>query len=179
MSKVVEYKLIKGYDDYMVSSDGKVWSLKHGKMKELKPAPDGRGYLHVVLCTNGRRAMKSVHRLVAEAFIDNPDNLPQVNHKDEDKTNNCVDNLEWCNAEYNTNYGTRNEKVAKAHVNHKALSIPVVCLETGEVYPSTHEASRQSGIAQQSISACCNGKRKTAGGYHWAKFVKGDNPIYS
>ena len=175
---VVEFKLIEGYGDYMVSSDGKVWSLKYGKMKERKPTPDRGGYLRVSLYTNARRAHKRVHRLVAEAFIFNPDNLPEVNHKDEDKTNNCVDNLEWCTAEYNSNYGTRNERVAKTHINHKAFSIPVVCLETGEVYPSAHEASRQTGINQQNISACLNGKLKSAGGFHWARFDEGDNSIY-
>ena len=70
----VEYKLIEGFEDYKVSTDGKVWSLKHGKMKELKPTTKKDGYLQVVLCTNGRRVYKTVHRLVAQAFIDNPDN---------------------------------------------------------------------------------------------------------
>ena len=177
MCKVVEYELIEGYPDYMVSSDGKVWSLKYGK-KELKPMPNNRGYLYVYLCTNGRRAKKSIHRLVDEAFITNPDNLPQVNHEDEDKTNNCVDNLEWCTAEYNRNYGTRNERAGKALTNHKDLSVSVVCLETGEVYPSMCEASRQTCINLGRISECCNGKRKTAGGFHWAKFIEGENPIY-
>ena len=163
MCKVVEYKLIEGYPDYMVSSDGKVWSLKYGRMKELKPETNTRGYLQVGLCNNGQLTFKLVHRLVAEAFIPNPDNLPQVNHKDEDKTNNSVENLEWCTAEYNSNFGTRNEKVAKA------LSKAVVCVETGEVYPSTHEASRKTGVNQRNICSCCNGKRQSAGGYHWQK----------
>lgn len=171
MCKVVEYKLIEGYPDYMVSSDGKVWSLNYhhtGKMKELKPWMTS-GYLYVGLWNDNTLIKKRVHRLVAEAFIDNPDNLPQVNHKDEDKTNNSVGNLEWCTAEYNLNYGARNERSAKTLTNHKAFSIPVVCLETGVVFPSAHEASRQTGIDQRNISACCNGKQKTAGGYHWAK----------
>lgn len=168
MCKVTEYKLIKDFPDYMVSSDGKVWSLKYGKMKELKPWTV-RGYLYVALCNNGQQVFKRVHRLVAQAFIDNPDKLPQVNHKDEVKTNNCVENLEWCTAEYNSNWATHNERVAKAHINHKAFSVPVVCVETGVVYPSAHEAERQTDIKWQSISACCNGKRKTAGGFHWQK----------
>lgn len=175
---VIEYKLIEGFCDYIVSSDGKVYSLKHGKMKEKKPRLNKDGYLDVVLCSNGRQVTKLIHRLVARAFISNPDNKPQVNHKDEVKTNNCVGNLEWCTADYNINYGDRNEKVSKAHINHPAKSTPVVCVETGEVYPSAHEASRQTGVYQSSISKCLNGKLKSAGGYHWARFIKGDNQIY-
>ena len=169
MCKVIEYKLIEGFEDYMVSSDGKVWSLKKGKKKELKPKTDSCGYLLVRLYINGRQVHKYIHRLVAEAFISNPDNLPQVNHKDENKTNNCVDNLEWCTAEYNNNYGTHNEKVGKA------LGKAVVCLETGVVYPSTHEVSRKTGIKLPSISKCLNGRYKTAGGYQWARFKECTN----
>lgn len=168
MCEVVEYKLIKDFPDYMVSSDGKVWSLKHGKMKELKPQTD-RGYLHVGLYINGRRVMKRVHRLVSEAFIDNPENLPQVNHKDEVKTNNCVENLEWCTAEFNSNWATRNERMAKARINHPDLSTKVLCIEIGTVYPSVSEASRQTNITRENISKCCDGKRKTAGDFHWQK----------
>ena len=178
MYEVVEYKLIEGYDDYMVSSDGKVWSLKYGKMKELRPRADRDGYLRVCLCINGRRVEKRIHRLVAQAFVTNPDDEPEVNHKDEDKTNNSMENLEWCSRDYNCNFGSRNERVAKAHVNHKFFSKPVVCLETGVVYPSTREASRQTGTNQSSISSCLSGRYKTAGGYHWARFVEGKNPIY-
>lgn len=171
MCEVIEFKLIKDFPDYMVSSDGKVWSLNYngtGKMKELKPQTV-RGYLRVGLYINGRQVFKRVHRLVAEAFIDNPDNLPQVNHKDEVKTNNCVENLEWCNAKYNNNWATRNERLAKARINHPDLSTKVLCIETGTVYPSAHEAERQTDIYQTHISACCNGKQKTAGGFHWQK----------
>lgn len=175
---VVEYKLIEGFEDYMVSSDGKVFTLKRGKMKEMKPQLNKAGYLNVLLFANGQYVRKLIHRLVARAFISNPDNLPEVNHKDEVKMNNCVGNLEWCTSEYNNNFGSRGERVAKALINHPDLSVPVVCLETGEVYPSTHEASRQTGVHRQNISDCLNGKRQTAGGYHWARFIKGDNQIY-
>lgn len=180
-SAVVEYELIDGFEDYMVSSDGKVFSLNYRhtrKMKELKSTPNKKGYLVVNLCANGQMVQKLVHRLVAEAFIANPDNLPEVNHKDEVKTNNCVENLEWCTGVYNINYGTRSERSAKARTNHKTLSTPVVCLETGEVYPSVHEAERQTGVDQSYISKCLNGKYKTTGGFHWEKFVVSDNPVY-
>lgn len=182
MCKVIEYKLIEGFDDYAVSTDGKVWTLDYnhtGKMKELKPNPIKGGYLQVCLYNGDTRVMKLVHRLVSEAFIANPENKPEVNHKDEVKTNNCVDNLEWCTGEYNRNYGTRNERAAKTLTNRKDRSTPVVCLETAVVYPSTCEASRQTGVNQRHISECCNGKLKTAGGFHWGRFVEGNNPIYS
>lgn len=115
----------------------------------------------------------SIHRLVAEAFIPNPENLPEVNHKDENKVNNAADNLEWCNKKYNINYGngamTRNIKNRERGIS---MSIPVKCVETGIVYPSISEASRQTGVGQKEIIGVCKHKPhyKTAGGYHW-KYV--------
>lgn len=119
-----EWKDIKGYEGlYQVSNLGRVRSLsryvKHRtiyilKGKLLKQRTRGKGYLAVTLCKNSKLKHYYVHRLVAEAFIPNPNNLPQVNHKDENKSNNCVDNLEWCDDKYNTNYGTRNERHSMA-----------------------------------------------------------------
>lgn len=117
------WKDIKGYEGfYQVSNLGRVKSLaKYQKgnggsifwRKEtiLKPANSGRGYLMVVLIKNKKRKSYILHRLVADAFIPNPYNLPQVNHKDENKTNNVVSNLEWCDNKYNSNYGTRNIRI--------------------------------------------------------------------
>ena len=94
---------------------------------------------------------------MAKVFIENPNNLPQVNHKDEDKTNNAVENLEFCDAKYNINYGTRNEKISKQ----------LMCLETGKIYTSTREVQKQLGFSHSNISRCCMGKSKTCGGYTW------------
>lgn len=117
---IEEWRPIEGYEGlYEVSSYGRVRSLdryvrtcyeayKLQKGKILSPAKDKFGYLKVVLNCNGKHKTINVHRLVAEAFIPNPDNFPQVNHRDEDKTNNIVDNLEWCDAKYNISYGSRN-----------------------------------------------------------------------
>lgn len=114
------WKPIEGYEGlYEVSSYGRVRSLdryvkgRYGnyrlhKGKILSPAKDTTGYLKVVLSCNGKSKTIKVHRLIAQTFILNPDNLPEVNHKDEDKTNNRVENLEFCNRKYNCNYGSRN-----------------------------------------------------------------------
>lgn len=102
---------IKGYEGlYAVTSCGKIWSYRKGAF--LSPINNGK-YLYVELWKNGKRKRERIHRLVAQAYLPNPNNLPQVNHKDEVKTHNYLGNLEWCDASYNINYGTRNERVAK------------------------------------------------------------------
>lgn len=155
---------------YKVSNLGNVKSLNYkrtGKEKVLKPIKNTGGYLQIWLIKDGRRYTKSVHRLVAEAFIPNPDNLPCVNHKDENKTNNKEFNLEFCTYEYNINYGNRNERAGKKIAER--LSKPVICIETGFIFASTMDAERKTGISNGQISSCCNGKKgyKTAGSFHW------------
>lgn len=162
------FKSIEGYENlYQISDQGNVKSLKFGKEKILKPVKDGKKYLCVILCKQGKQKMCKIHRLVAQAFIPNPKNLPQVNHKDEDKKNNAASNLEWCTNVYNINYGTRNERSAESNTNHPKTSKQVLCIETGVIYPSTNEVRRQLGFAQCHISSACNGKRKSCGGFHW------------
>lgn len=147
------FKDIEGYSGlYQISNIGNVKSLKFGKERILKPVKDGKKYLCVNLCKQGKQKMCKVHRLVAETFIDNPNNLPQVNHKDEDKTNNASSNLEWCDCQYNIDY---------------SQSKQVLCVETGKIYPSLSEVCRQLGFTQSHISNACNGKRKTAYNFHW------------
>lgn len=106
---------IKGYENYEVRPNGEVINTKSGKI--LKPQKNTRGYLQVGLSKDGTKKHFLIHRLVAEAFIPNPLNLPCVNHRDENKTNNCISNLEWCTYEYNNNYGTRTEKIKKPSFN--------------------------------------------------------------
>ena len=119
----------------------------------------------------GKMKSFTVHRLVSLAFIPNPDNLPEVNHKDECKTNNNVSNLEWCSKSYNINYGTRNERCGEKNLNRKDQSRPVKQFtKDGRFitdYPSIAEAERQTGFDQTAISKCCNGKQKSAYGYIW------------
>lgn len=154
-------KDIKGFEGrYAVTSCGKVWSYK--RKKWLRPSTDERGYQRVSLQVNNEKHTKKLHRLVAEAFIPNPNNLPQVNHKDENPSNNHMSNLEWCDAKYNCNYGHHNENVSKT------TGKSVYCVELDIIYCSTREAERKTGVPHENIAACCRGDRyKTAGGYHW------------
>lgn len=156
------WKDIEGYFGlYQISTHGNVKSLKFGKEKILKPTKNKYGYLQVGLSKDGKLKIYKVHRLVAENFIENPKNLEQINHRDEDKTNNHVTNLEWCTPKQNINYGTHNQRVAEK------LSKQVLCVETGKIYTSTMEVKRQLGFGNGNIVKCCNGKRKTCGGFHW------------
>ena len=167
------YKDIKNYEGlYRVSNLGNVMSLNYnrtGKPKLLKPGKDKHGYLFVILYKDGKKKKFFVHRLVAEAFIPNPDNLPCVNHKDENKTNNSVENLEYCTHEYNINYGTRNERAAKANTNGKCSKRVLQFTLDGEFvreYPSTHECER-NGFEHSSVIRCCKGKQKTHKGFRF------------
>lgn len=113
-----EWRDIKGYEGlYQVSNFGRVYNVLRGTF--LHQCVRKNGYQQVTLCKAHSQHTFRTHRLVAEAFIPNPDNYTQINHKDEDKTNNCVDNLEWCDAKYNINYGSRNSKVSKSLTGHK------------------------------------------------------------
>lgn len=154
----------KTYEEYEVSNYGRVRSLKLGKVKLLKSISVG-GYLYVALSENGKKKRCYIHRLVAYAFIENDDieNKTQVNHIDEDKTNNCVENLEWVTPKENVNHGTCIERSAKTRGKR------VICVETQVVYDSVYDAERQNGISHGNICRCCqkiNG-HKTCGGYHW------------
>ena len=150
---------IIGYEGlYAITNCGQVWSYR--KNTFLKPYL-ARGYFKVCLCKDKIRKQVLIHRLVAESFLPNPQNLPQINHIDENKKNNCVDNLEWCNAKYNINYGEHNKKVGKSHCKK------VYCVELGKVFESAKLAAMQLGLSDSNIAKCCKGKYKTTGGYHW------------
>lgn len=164
------WKPVVGYEGlYEVSNWGRVKSLpRNGTVKYariLKFHTNRQGYLQVGLCKNNKLKIFLVHRLVAEAFLPNPDNLPEVNHKDENKTNNSVDNLEWCDAKYNHNYGTINERISKK------LSKPILqyTLEGQFVreWLSAKQAEREGGFDSANITACCRGERKTHKDFIW------------
>ena len=162
-----KWKAIAGYEGlYEVSDLGRVKSLKYGKERILKPRKHTNGYLHVCLYKDGKVEQPKIHRLVADAFIPNPNNLETVNHKDEVKTNNTVTNLEWMSIKDNNNYGTRNKRVGEA----LSKQVKMFDKKTGEllaIFSSIHEAWRVTGIHKSNISKCCLGKQKSAGGYIW------------
>lgn len=161
--KKEEWKDIKGYEGlYRISNWGRVFSTHTNRV--IKNRLTGR-YLQVSLSKNGKITQPLVHRLVAEAFIPNTDNLPQVNHKDEDKTNNRVDNLEWCSCEYNNNYGTHCQRISKT----KSIEVEQWSLdgELIKVWSSQQEIKRILGFHQSNISKCCNGERHTAHDFVW------------
>ena len=157
---------------YKVSNLGRILSLNYnrtGKPELMNPGTDKDGYLKVTLSKNRKRKTCKVHRLVAQTFIPNPDNLPEVNHIDEDKTNNRVENLEWKSHKDNNNHGTRNERISKANTNgKKSKRVRQLSLdgELIKVWESTNECGR-NGFCQVAVSDCCRGKLKTYKGFRW------------
>lgn len=162
---MIEWRPVTDYEDlYEVSNTGEVRRIipRYSHVTTLKQYTSNKGYKLVCLCRNGIQKTISVHRLVALAFIPNPDCLPCVNHIDENKANNNVSNLEWCSYLRNNIYGHRLEKSASKR------SKAVICVETGIVYASAYEAQRLTGIHQSKISECCNGNRQTTAKCHWS-----------
>lgn len=165
-----EWKTVVGHETYEVSNKGRVRSKKTNKIKAIRQTKTG--YCITDLKENGVQQTSYIHRMVAQAFIPNDEELPYINHKDENKSNNCVDNLEWCSASYNNTYNDRAKKVGEYHKTHHPNCKKVMCVETGETFHSVRMAGRITGICSMSISYCLNGKQKTAGGYTW-KVVMG------
>lgn len=165
-------KDIKNYEGlYSISDDGMCFSYRSNRY--LKPQRfSGKKYWYYTLCKDGARTKYKIHRLVAEAFIPNPLGLPQVNHKDEDPSNNKVNNLEWCNANYNVNYGTRNKKTSEKMLGNRNAPMKKVEQLTlnGEVikeWESISEASRALHLQTSGITRACQGKINSSGGYKW------------
>ena len=155
---------------YEVSSDGEVRNKKNKKI--LHGSPDKDGYIHVTLRLGLKKyKTPSIHRLVANAFIPNPNNLPQVNHKNEIKTDNRVDNLEWCTNEYNYNYGTGQQRARKHNQERNGKKVKAIKNNNEYIFISVSEASRVLNLYQSSISSCLSGRLKTTGGYKFEEVV--------
>lgn len=179
------WKPVRYYEGlYEISNYGRIKSIervvadKNGKSKTIHEKylfqhNNGRGYLFVNLWKDNKSKREYIHRLVALTFIDNPDNKPQVNHKDEDKQNNYVDNLEWCDCKYNNNYGTHNQRAAESFLNNgkNCYKVKQFSLE-GEyiaTYRSMREAERLNNLANGSLSAYFKNHCSQWGGYKWER----------
>lgn len=162
--KKEEWKVIKDYPNYMVSNMGNVKSLNYnhtGREKILKPSVDKIGYMYVGLCKNGKVKYFKVHRLVYEAFYGEIPNGMQVNHINEIKSDNRLENLNLMTPKENSNYGTRNKRIAEKTTNGKlsksVLKIDPISNEIVAEYPSLREVERHLGFDNSTISQCCRG----------------------
>ena len=183
------WKPVVGWENlYEVSNLGNIRTLHYKKPYLMHPTVDQKGYMRISFVAPNTKKYKryGVHRVVAEAFIPNPEKLPQINHKDEDKTNNHIDNLEWCTGKYNCNYGKHNDKIRASRVGMKLSNSHIANLrkvrteiagkaviqlsQNGDVinrFNSISEASRCTGVSISSISHTCNGRSKMGCGYVW------------
>ena len=174
---IEKWKPVVGFEGYYEVSDlGRVRSIgreyvdavgvkRHYKGKILSLIDEGRGYHSVMLSAKGRKCHFRVCRAVAQAWIPNPNNYPQVNHKDENKGNNRVSNLEWCTENYNTNYGTCLER--RAASRSKPVAQYDLNMRLIRVWPSIKSAEATLGIDNSHITRCCRGKLSKTGGYIW------------
>ena len=177
-----EWRPLRNYEGlYEVSNMGRVKSVertaRNGRgyrtvvERILKPGKNSKGYLYVHLCKDGKIKKYYVHRLVATAFLENQEGYTEVNHINEDKSDNRADNLEFCSKSYNNNYGTRNKRIAEKLRNDPKRSKPVIAIDkrTGLIlkFVSAMEAERETGISNSNIIQCCKGKRNSCGGFYW------------
>lgn len=170
---------IKGFLDYYITDTGEVYSRnyrKTGRVKKLSQNKTKSGYLYIGICKNKKQIKKRVHRLVAEAFIPNPDNKPEINHKNGVKTDNRVENLEWVNRSENIKHAYDvlkrpvNKNLYQKRGKDNPKSKTILQIKDGiviEKFYGAYDAQNKTGVCQANISKCCNKKRKSAGGYRW------------
>ena len=165
MSVFETFVKIEGFEKYEVSNLGKVRNIKSGRV--LKTSLNNNGYLRLFLCKNNKRKHLYLHRIIATAFIDNPDEKPCVNHIDENKLNNDLSNLEWCTVRENLIHGTRTKRAAEKCFK-KVIQLDLNDNVLNE-FESIKQAGQKTGALARNISSCCNGKRKSAGGFKWRR----------
>lgn len=162
------WKDIKGYEGlYQVSNLGNIRSLYKRSKGNIMNLPIKKGYYQIGLRKNGIRKYYQVHRLVAQAFIENKENLPQVNHIDENKLNNNVDNLEWCTVSYNNCYGTRIKRVVEKNKTRQPVILYDINGNFIAEYFSIMDASRQTKINPSCIVGSCKNKDRIPRKYIW------------
>ena len=176
-----EWRDIKGFEGYyQISNMGRVKSVERTvwdsrgyyktiSEKILKPYAGGDGYLQLNLSKDGKVEKPLVHRLVATAFLENSEGYKEINHKDENKQNNCVDNLEWCSRSYNNRYNDKAKKAGKKTAEKLSKPVYSINKESGLItyWESAKVASRQTGIASSNICACLKGRQKSCGNHYW------------
>ena len=194
MNEIIEeWRPVIGYEGlYEVSNLGKIKSLNYNHTKQekiLRQVKMKNGYLYVNLYKNAKMKLCRIHKLVANAFLENPNNYTCVNHKDEDKTNNCVDNLEWCDHKYNVNFGTgikrrvtntdykaRTNKIDYKAISEKQINDPNKSKKVYQydkqgnlikIWESANECKR-NGFNQGHVSACCRNESKSHKGFKWS-----------
>lgn len=173
---------IKGYEgEYAVTSCGRIWSYKSKKFLKTRKQRDG--YYLVNLSKNGVSTTYQLHRLVAQAYLSNGDDLPQINHKNGDKSKNYVNNLEYCSASYNQlhKYKLMRERGVeiKMNINKMHNMKRVRCIETGIIYMSGAECARAMGLDPSHVSKCCRGLAKSHKGYHFEFLTDEENEAYN
>lgn len=163
------YKQLENFSNYLIYPNGQIKNIKRNK--SLTCSLHCSGYYIVKLVNDlGERKTFKLHRLLAILFIPNPDNLPCVNHKDENKLNNSLDNLEWCDTTYNNTYGTRIERAKRGQKISGLTGLKLYQIKDGKTiatYDSVKEASEATGIRASNISNTIHGRQKSSGGYGW------------